>query len=122
MYIKSYFRAYNVPSLIHKLWVIYILNLTDIVFTLLLVSTGAFVEANPAMQNMVHTNPAMSIIAKTLIPLALILYITQRIQFANDKQLKQSNILINGLTILYVIINISHVCYTLLFIGLLLFI
>lgn len=96
-----------------KLLILYVLNVTDVVFTLLLLSTGFYIEANTLMENAVQSLYT-SFILKILLPATLLFYLFFRMKKANEKQLKQSNIIINIATAVYALINVSHlVCFSL---------
>ncbi|MGH4122866.1 MAG: DUF5658 family protein [Clostridium sp.] len=71
-------------------------------------------EANRLMINAVQSASA-SFILKILLPAVLLLYICIRMKKANETQLKQSNIILNIITGVYIIINISHLICFLLF-------
>lgn len=98
-----------------KLIIIYTLNVTDIIFTLLLVNTGVFLEANTIMAPLVNNRQLLSIIIKVVIPFALLFWLYHRMEDATEKQLYQTNIIINGCLIFYGLINISHVLWIILY-------
>jgi len=87
--------------------VIYLLNVTDIIFTLMLLRTGRFVEANGIMREVIG-NELLSILIKTLVPLVLFILVYIRMQKATKHQLIISNRIINSCLILYFLINVSH--------------
>lgn len=93
-----------------KLQVLYLLNVSDIILTLLLLKTGLFVEANGAMVNIVES-PVVSIILKVGLVGVLIYYLIKRIAKATEKQLKMSNYIINAALGIYTIINLMHLFY-----------
>lgn len=109
-----FFKTYTFENIKYKLLILYLLNVTDILFTTLLLSTGLFMEANFLMANAVQSLFA-SFILKIVLPVVLLLYIYIRIKKASEIQLKQSNIILNIITGIYVIINISHLIWFLLF-------
>ncbi len=90
-----------------KLGIIYILNLFDILLTLLFVETNQFIELNPLMKNIVH-NSTMAMVVKCVIPAVLLGYLAIRLQKANEKQLRVSNVFVQAILILYIAINIIH--------------
>jgi hypothetical protein len=49
----AFIKNYSLDNIKNKLLMLYILNVTDIVFTLLLLSTGFYMEANGLMSNAV---------------------------------------------------------------------
>ncbi|WP_435791281.1 DUF5658 family protein [Clostridium sp.] len=98
-----------------KLITMYILNVTDIIFTIFLINTGMFLEVNPVMAPIVNNRHLLSIIVKIVIPFVLLIGVYQRMKDATEKQLFQSNIIINGCLIFYGFINISHVVWSILY-------
>lgn len=108
--ITAFIRNYSLRNIKIKLFILYILNTTDIIFTLFLLSTGFFKEANILMIETVQ-NPLLSVLIKIILPALLLIIIYFRMRNATDRQLKKSNILINGVIILYTLINISHIVY-----------
>jgi len=109
----NFLRKYSFEIIKKKLILLYLLNLTDIIFTLFLLNTGFYKEANSLMASTVQ-NPLGSLALKSILPAILILYLFKRMQKATDKQLKQSNFIINGAVIIYFLINISHIIWVLL--------
>ena len=97
-----------------KLITIYILNVTDIMFTIFLVNTGMFLEVNTVMAPLVNNRQLLSILIKVVIPFLLLLWVYQRMKGATEKQLYLSNTIINGCLIFYGLINISHVMWSIL--------
>jgi hypothetical protein len=95
----------------HKLLFIYILNVSDIVFTQLLLGTGYFIEANIFMRSLVE-NQWESILVKTIFVLLLLTFIWFRIGSATERQLITSNKVINVCLIFYFIINFSHITWS----------
>ncbi|WP_375372930.1 DUF5658 family protein [Clostridium sp. CF012] len=85
-------------------------------FTLFLVNTGMFLEANAIMAPVVNNMQVLSLIIKIVVPLALLLWVYQRMKKATSKQLHQSNIIIIAWLILYGLINISHIVWSILYI------
>jgi hypothetical protein len=110
----SFIKSYTLENIKHKLLILYLLNVTDIIFTLLLLSTGLFIEANVLMAKAVDSLLA-SFILKVILPAALISYLYIRMKKASEKQLKQSNILLSFATVVYAIINVFHLICFLLF-------
>lgn len=105
-----FMKKHSLENIKHKLLLLYLLNVTDIVFTILLLATGYYTEANLFMSKAVQ-NLFASFMLKVLLPAVLLFYIYIRIKTANEKQLKQSNIILNLATIVYTIINISHLVW-----------
>lgn len=106
----AFIRNYSLKSIKNKLLLLYILNVTDIIFTLLLLSTGFYIEANTLMGKIIQSPPA-GLVLKIVLPAGLFIVVYVRMQKATDQQLKKSNLLINGATILYTLVNISHLIW-----------
>lgn len=106
-----FIKENNLDVIRKKLILIFILNVTDICFTLILLSTGAFSEGNPVMSTIVH-NKSLSIMFKIFVPLVLLIYIYLRIKKATDRQLLISNIIINIGIVFYIVVNLSHMFWT----------
>jgi hypothetical protein len=109
-----FIKTYTLENMKHKLLILYLLNVTDIIFTLLLLTTGFYIEANILMAKAVQSLFA-SFVLKILLPAALLFYIYVRMKAASENQLKQSNSLLNIATAVYVLINIFHLICFLLF-------
>jgi hypothetical protein len=113
----AFIKNYSLENIKNKLLILYILNVTDIISTLLLVGTGFYMEANTLMIKAVQS-PTESIALKVVLPAVLLICIYFRMQKASDQQLKKANFFISGTTAIYALINISHLvwfaCYWLL--------
>lgn len=92
---------------------LYLLNVTDIIFTLLLLRTGLFTEANGAMSGVV-TNPIAGLAVKLILPALLLFYLFFRLKRASPKQLRISGWVINIVLVFYGLVNLSHVLWILL--------
>lgn len=91
-----------------KLAVLYLLNVIDIVFTLLFVETEYFIELNPFMKNIVQDSTS-ALVIKCVIPAVLLGYLAIRLQKANEKQINISNYIINIILLAYIAINVMHI-------------
>jgi len=109
----TFIKTYTLENIKQKLLILYLLNVTDICFTLLLLSTDFFIEANLLMEKAVQSL-STSFILKIVLPATLLFYLYIRMKNASEKQLKQSNIVINIATAVYTIINIFHLIWFLL--------
>lgn len=91
---------------------VYILNVTDAIFTLLLLNTGLFVEANVFMRKII-TNAPLSLSVKILIPLFLMGYVFYRLNHTATtfKVLLVTKIGLFTTLGFYVIINLLHLFY-----------
>ncbi len=114
---SEFFRSHSLVSLRQKLVVLYFLNVIDILFTYLLLSTGWFVEANILMVKVVQSTSA-SILLKVVLPALLLVYIIKRLAGATQKQLSYSNIIINTINMLYGLVVLSHIAWMIIYYSL----
>lgn len=108
----SFIKRHDYNTIRNKFIAIYLFNITDIFFTLFLVGTNLFKEANVFMRYFIDNSKGLSIAIKAFITLILIVVMLIRMRKANDKQLYYSNIIINLCLIFYAAVNISHLCWT----------
>ena len=106
----AFIKNYSLENIKNKLLILYILNVTDIIFTLLLLSNGLYMEVNTLMAKAVQS-PTASLALKVILPAILFIFIYFRMHKASAKQLKQSNLIINFATAVYVVINVSHIIW-----------
>lgn len=99
-----------------KFILLYTLNVSDILFTLVLLRTGLFRESNVIMLKIVE-EPVISLVVKLLLVGFLVFVLYKRMVDATDKQLKISNMIINGMVAVYGIINLFHISYMFLYIS-----
>ncbi len=97
-----------------KLIILFLLNVLDILLTLILISSGKFFEINPIINKILDSRIKLYIV-KIVIPLLLILYLFIRLRKAEKHQLIISNKIINGALIVYACINLSHIFWLLLY-------
>lgn len=106
----SYLKCSSIVGIRNKMIFVYVLNITDIIFTLILCGTGVFLEANPVAAVFIG-NTAAALLAKSIIPAALLFYLYLRLREATVKQMRKANISIAALLIIYSLINISHITW-----------
>jgi hypothetical protein len=94
----------------NKMILVYLLNVTDIIFTLILCSTGCFMEANPLVA-VFTSNSIAAILVKAALPALLLGYLYVRMKKASPEQLKKANTAVVLLMIVYALINISHITW-----------
>jgi hypothetical protein len=111
----SLLKNSNINYIKKKLLVLYILNVTDILFTLFLINTGAFVEGNSVMAALIDSSQLSSLFLKLLLPLALICWIAYRMKKATQNQLIRCNFTVNLCLVFYGIINIFHMLWSALY-------
>ena len=114
-FILSLLKTKDLDLIGKKLIALYLLNITDIIFTIFLINTGMFLEVNAVMATLVNNKQLLVIVIKIVIPLIMLLVVYQRMKKATEKQLYQSNIIINAFLIFYGLINISHVVWSILY-------
>lgn len=105
--IIAFIRNYQIESLKKKMILLYILNVTDIILTWVLLTTGFFKEVNVFMVNAVES-PTLSIVLKVILPALLLLYLYKRNDVEDISGLRSTNIGINISLGLYTIVNITH--------------
>ena len=106
----TFIKRYEIDTIKKKFILLYLLNITDIIFTLLLLETGYFAEINVIMVKAVN-NPAMGLLIKVLVPAILLFYIFKRMKSANNDQLKAANVAVNISLSLYTLVNLSHLLW-----------
>lgn len=112
-YLITFIKAHNLVNIRKKLIILYLLNVLDIIFTLVLLQTGLFREMNIFMINAVQS-PFISIILKIIFPAGLLFYLYKRICLSDNEQLRATNIgLLISLT-LYSLVNLSHIIWVML--------
>ena len=90
-----------------KLALLYTLNITDYLFTLILISSGLFVEANPILQSDIGGTGGF--IMKCILPLILLLYVKIRFCTRMSEHKRAVNVLIYIILFYYAAINLMHV-------------
>jgi len=105
---KSFIISFNLHNIKAKFLLLYFLNCTDIIFTIMLLDTGYFMEANPLMQPFIE-NILLSLGIKLIIPALLLISLYHRIQNATFEQLKKSNKIIIFSLSIYTLVNLSHI-------------
>lgn len=95
-----------------KLILLYLFNVSDIILTYFLLSTGLFKEVNILLVNIID-NTIVTLLIKVIFIFLLIKYISYRLQKANIRQLNICNKLIILILSIYIIINFSHLFWIL---------
>lgn len=106
----TFIKSHNLEVIKKKFLLLYFLNVSDIIFTLLLLRTGYFAEVNLLMVKAVES-PPISFLIKVVLPALLLYYIYKSIKEADDSQLKASNIAVNISLSIYSLVNLSHVVW-----------
>lgn len=110
------FKDDSVACTKRRLFLLFLLNMSDWICTLALLSTGMFEEANPLMKNIIES-PLLGFLVKAALPFCLILFAVSKLKVADSRQLIVSNnIALFGVAV-YLLINIYHLfCFSLVFI------
>ena len=106
----TFIKSYELITIRKKLIILYLLNVTDIIFTLALLQTGFFSEVNIFMVNAVES-PIASFLLKVILPAVLLYYLYRRICQSDSSQLKVTNIGINISLSIYALVNLSHLIW-----------
>ncbi|NLO08398.1 MAG: hypothetical protein GX129_00800 [Clostridiales bacterium] len=106
----TFIKTHNLANIRKKLILLYLLNVSDLIFTLTLLETGLFREVNIFMVNAVE-NPLISIILKVVFPAGLLYYLYKKICLSGLSQLKAANIGLLVSLALYSLVNISHLVW-----------
>lgn len=106
----TFIKAYNLDMIKKKLLILYLLNITDILFTLLLLRTGFFAEVNILMVDAVQS-PLASFLLKVILPGILLYYLYRRICISDLSQLRATNIGVNISLFIYALVNLSHIIW-----------
>lgn len=89
-----------------RLITLYILNVTDYIFTLILLSGGLFTEANPVISPFIRTYSGFAV--KILLPLMLILFLHIRFCTSTVRHPNGTKRILNVIIIFYGIVNLMH--------------
>lgn len=106
-----FIKDYQLTILKKKYILLYILNLIDIVFTILLLRTGYFREVNLFMSKAVN-QPMICVFLKVILPALLLGYVYQLSKTGEEDALKVSNIAVNISLSIYILVNLSHLVWT----------
>lgn len=109
----GFIRDSSILNLKKKLMFLYLLNVTDIIMTLILYNTGLFTEVNFIIACLLD-NHFLSLFIKTIIPGILLYMLYIRMKDANSKQLIISNYIISFALACYVAINLLHLLWVIL--------
>ncbi len=106
-----FIKDYQIAILKKKYILLYVLNLIDIVFTILLLRTGYFREVNFFMLKAVD-RPIICVLLKVVLPALLLGYVYRLSKAGEEEQLKVSNIAVNISLSVYLLVNVSHLIWT----------
>ena len=106
----TFMKSYELITIRKKLILLYLLNVTDILFTIALLQTGFFSEVNIFMVHAVQS-PIASFLLKIVLPAALLYYLYRRICQSDGSQMKATNIGINISLSIYSLVNLTHLIW-----------
>jgi hypothetical protein len=106
----AFIKNYNLEAIKKKIILLYLLNVTDIIFTILLLQTGYFAEVNIFMVKTVQS-PIASILLKVIFPAMLLYFIYKEMKTAEDQQLRVSNIAVTISLTIYSLVNLTHLVW-----------
>ena len=106
----AFIKNYDLTILKKKFLLLYLLNVMDITFTLLLLRTGYFQEVNFLMVKAVQY-PMISVLIKVIFPAILLYYMYHQVKDADSSELKVSNIALNISLTIYTLVNLSHLVW-----------
>lgn len=87
---------------------LYLLNLTDLLFTRFLLNTGLFFEANPIMAEILQNRTSVFTI-KLLLPALLMAYLDYRTARADEKTAKVVFWVVAALNSVYIFVMALHI-------------
>lgn len=106
----QFLTQYHLPNLKLKLILLYLLNISDILLTLILLKTSLIVEANPIMAYVIQNKLAI-ILVKGVLPGLLFMYLYLGLKTASLTMTKITNYSLIILLSLYLIINCFHLTW-----------
>lgn len=106
----TFIKSYELNTIRKKLVLLYLLNVTDILFTLGLLQTGFFSEMNIFMAYAVQS-PLASFLLKILLPAVLLYYLYRNSCQSDGSQMRVTNIGINISLFIYALVNLTHLIW-----------
>lgn len=105
---RKYTHIHTAYKINTKLLILAILNITDYIFTKILLTTGIYYEVNIIMRSIID-NLTLSILIKLFIPTLLLYVMSKRLLKATVEQLHIANILLTAIVSMYSLINLFHI-------------
>lgn len=106
----GFIKDCSLDNIRKKFTILYLLNVSDIIFTLALLKTGLFKESNIFMANVVKS-PLISIILKIIFPAVLLYFIYKKTKEMDYEELRAANIgLLISLSV-YSLVNLTHIIW-----------
>ena len=106
----NFMKQYQLPNLKLKLILLYLLNLTDIIFTVFLLKTGVIIETNPLMA-IILKSELYTFFIKGVLPALLFLYLYMRLKTASLHMVRLTNYCLLALLCFYLSINLLHLIW-----------
>lgn len=106
----QFITQYHLPNIKFKLTLLYLLNISDIILTLILLKTGLIIEANPIMAYVIQ-NKSATILVKGILPGLLFMYLYLRLKSASIQMTKVTNYCLILLIVFYFLINCLHLIW-----------
>lgn len=114
-FVFSFFKNSELSFIKKKLVLLYLLNVSDVIFTIFLVNTGRFIEVNFLMAPIISSKQLLGLAIKIVIPFILFTWLFFRMRKASESQLSYANLIINGAVIFYGLINTLHAAWFVLY-------
>lgn len=89
-----------------RLTALYALNISDYIFTLILLSTGYFFEGNPMLSNSI--GDIGGFVLKCILPFVLLFYIRIRLRNISITKIKTVKFILNIGIVFYAAVNAIH--------------
>ncbi len=103
----QFLKDYGLGALRRKLVLLYALNLSDILLTFILLSSGGFRELNPLMAAAFQSG-AITVLVKLVLPGAVLVWLYAALRRSGPGQKRACNRVINAIVIGYLAVNLMH--------------
>lgn len=110
-----FLKNYRPQAIAHKLSLLYLLNLLDLILGSILFHANVTLATNP-LSAYLFTNPWLTFILKIALPAALFIYLFYYLsQTESAKLIRISNLCISVLLVFYSFMNLVHLSHWILF-------
>lgn len=106
----QFLTQYHLPNIKFKLILLYLLNISDIILTLILLKTGLIIEGNPIMAYVIQKK-SVTFLFKGVLPGLLFMYLYLRLKSASIHITKLTNYGLILLLGFYLLINSLHLIW-----------
>lgn len=103
----QFLKDFGLGALRRKLVLLYALNLSDILLTMILLSSGGFRELNPLMAAALQSGAA-TVLVKLILPGTVLVWLYAALRRSKPRQMKVCNRVINAIVIGYLAVNLMH--------------